>query len=54
MAGTRAMNFEKASVVTQKPGGTRTPVIRESSPSWAPLPPAMATLVRSRSRSFTV
>src|ERR1700722_18577605 len=37
----------KASVVTQKPAGTRMPSIRESSPSCAPLPPASATCVLS-------
>ena len=49
----RALSAEirrKASVVTQKPAGTRTPSIRESSPRCAPLPPTMATCVRSISR----
>ena len=37
----------KASVVTQKPAGTRMPSIRESSPRCAPLPPTTATCVWS-------
>ena len=37
----------KASVVTQKPGGTRMSSIRESSPRFAPLPPTTATCVAS-------
>ena len=37
----------KASVVTQKPPGTRMPSILESSPRWAPLPPTSATFVWS-------
>ena len=37
----------KASVVTQKPAGTRMPSIRESSPRSAPLPPTTATWVWS-------
>jgi pimeloyl-ACP methyl ester carboxylesterase len=40
----------KASVVTQKPAGTRMPSIRESSPRCAPLPPTTATCVWSISR----
>ena len=40
----------KASVVTQKPAGTRTPSIRPSSPRRAPFPPTTATCVRSISR----
>ena len=36
------MISRKASVVTQKPAGTLTPSIRESSPRCAPLPPASA------------
>ena len=45
--GASAMIRRKASVVTQKPAGTRTPSIRESSPRFAPLPPTSATCVRS-------
>ena len=47
MEGASAMIRWKASVVTQKPGGTRMPSILESSPRWAPLPPTTATCVRS-------
>src|SRR6266480_1264994 len=39
----------KASVVTQKPAGTRIPSIRDSSPRCAPLPPTTATCVSSTS-----
>jgi hypothetical protein len=42
--GASAMIRRKAAVVTQKPAGTRTPSIRESSPRCAPLPPTTATL----------
>ena len=42
-----------ASVVTQKPGGTQMPSIRESSPRCAPLPPTSATCVPSISRKPT-
>ena len=42
-----AMIRSKASVVTQKPAGTRMPSILESSPRCAPLPPTTATCVRS-------
>jgi phosphoenolpyruvate synthase/pyruvate phosphate dikinase len=45
--GASAMIRRKASVVTQKPAGTRMPSIRESSPSCAPLPPTTATCVWS-------
>ena len=41
--GASAMIRRKASVVTQKPAGTRMPSIRESSPRCAPLPPTTAT-----------
>src|ERR1022692_395677 len=39
----------KASVVTQKPAGTRTPSIRDSPPRCAPLPPTTATCISSTS-----
>ena len=45
--GASAMIRRKASVVTQKPAGTRMPSIRESSPRCAPLPPTTATCVWS-------
>ena len=47
IAGTPATTRRKASVVTQKPSGTRRPSIRESSPRCAPLPPTTATCVWS-------
>src|SRR6266566_1806285 len=40
----------KASVVTQKPAGTRMPSIRDSPPRCAPLPPTTATCISSTSR----
>ena len=47
--GAVAMIRRNASVVTQKPAGTRTPSIRDSSPRCAPLPPTTAPcLDRSR------
>jgi hypothetical protein len=45
--GASAMIRWKASVVTQKPAGTRMPSIRESSPRCAPLPPTTATCLWS-------
>ena len=45
--GASSMIRRKASVVTQKPGGTWMPSIRESSPSCAPLPPTTAACVWS-------
>src|SRR6266571_5451754 len=39
----------KASVVTQKPAGTRMPSIRDSAPRCAPLPPTTATCISSTS-----
>ena len=45
--GASSMIRRKASVVTQKPGGTWMPAIRESSPKCAPLPPTRATWVWS-------
>src|SRR3954463_8099173 len=39
----------KASVVTQKPAGTRMPSIRDSPPRCAPLPPTTATCISSTS-----
>jgi hypothetical protein len=45
--GASAMTRWKASVVTQKPAGTRMPSIRESSARCAPLPPTTATCVWS-------
>ncbi len=37
----------KAFVVTQKPGGTRMPSMRESAPRFAPFPPMSAICVLS-------
>ena len=39
-----AMIRSNASVVTQKPGGTDTPRIRDSSPRFAPFPPTATTI----------
>ncbi len=50
-----AMILLNASVVIQKPPGTRTPSIRDNAPRCAPLPPTTATCVSSassRSRTY--